>query len=121
MPKKGLQRLEQIRKPDGFDDTKDQTFMDGVETGAADFEELVQALFTQFKRVLYGSNPGNWFDEPVNNLSELVELNIDGKTITLDGDDKIAAFRRSILTTWGGLVYEDDPIEGTRFILTGDD
>lgn len=59
-----LQRLDQIAKPDAFDDQKTAAAIATSETSSADYSEFQEYLLSQIKRILYGNKTGNWYDDP---------------------------------------------------------
>ena len=58
-----LQRLHQIRIPDAWDDTKNQTELNALEGAAVDMEDTLHGVLSQIKRILYGADSGNWYDD----------------------------------------------------------
>jgi hypothetical protein len=59
-----LQRLDQLHKPDTFDDTRSAASVAGSEAGDVDFADHINAVLSQIKRTFYGDNAGNWHDDP---------------------------------------------------------
>lgn len=61
---RSLQRLDQIAKPSEFDDQKTATEIANSETNSSDFLDFNSNLLSQIKRIIHGSDSGNWFDDP---------------------------------------------------------
>jgi hypothetical protein len=59
-----LIRLDQLNKPNAFDDTLSAVTIAGIEASAVDEQDVSDALISQIKRILYGDSNGNWFDDP---------------------------------------------------------
>lgn len=59
-----LQRLDQIHKPDTFDDTKSAAAIATAETTSVDMADYHEFLISQMKRVIHGNQAGNWHDDP---------------------------------------------------------
>jgi hypothetical protein len=59
-----LQRLDQLHKPDTFDDTRSAASVAGSEAGDVDFADHINAVLSQIKRTFYGDSAGNWHDNP---------------------------------------------------------
>lgn len=59
-----LQRLDQIRNPDQYDDQLPAASVAASETTAETLEDHNNALISQIKRILRGDGAGNWFDNP---------------------------------------------------------
>jgi hypothetical protein len=63
-----LVRAKQIKKPDGFDDTKTASEIANTEANADNLDDTLDAVFSQFKRIMHGDDAGNWYDDPKTNL-----------------------------------------------------
>jgi hypothetical protein len=59
-----LQRLDQLHKPDTFDDQMSAVNIAAIEGAAIDYADFHDAVLSQFKRILQGDEAGNWFDDP---------------------------------------------------------
>jgi hypothetical protein len=59
-----LQRLEQIKKPTSFDDTKTASEITNSEANSQNYAQFFEAMLSQLKRVVHGNQVGNWFDDP---------------------------------------------------------
>ena len=59
-----LQRIDQIHKPDTFDDTRNAASIAGSEASDVDFADHTNARLSQIKRIIYGNTAGNWHDDP---------------------------------------------------------
>jgi hypothetical protein len=58
-----LIRSDQLRTLDSWDDTKDQTALNALEAGAVDMADVWEGVLSQVKRILYGTDSGNWYDD----------------------------------------------------------
>ena len=61
-----LQRLDQLHKPDTYDDTRNAASIAGAEGADVDFADHNNAMLSQLKRIMHASTAGNWFDDPEN-------------------------------------------------------
>ena len=61
---RSLQRLKQIAKPDSFDDQKTPTEIENSEANSNDFEEFLDAVLSQLKRIIFGNLTGDWKTDP---------------------------------------------------------
>ena len=61
---RSLQRLKQIAKPDSFDDQKTPAEIENSETNSNDFEELLDTILSQIKRIIFGNLTGEWKTDP---------------------------------------------------------
>lgn len=61
---KSLQRLRQLSKPDSFDDSKTATEISNSETNSEDFEQFLETLLSQIKRIIHGDQTGDWHGDP---------------------------------------------------------
>ena len=59
-----LQRLDQIAKPDNFNDQLSASQVAGIEVSATDMADFLKGMLSQFKRIIHGEHPGNWHDDP---------------------------------------------------------
>jgi hypothetical protein len=59
-----LIRVSQLHKPDTFDDTLSASTIAGVESAGIDAQDISDALISQVKRIIYGDDSGNWYDDP---------------------------------------------------------
>lgn len=59
-----LQRLDQVHKPDAFDDTRNAASIAGSEAADVDYSDHNNAAISQLKRLMYGDAAGNWHDNP---------------------------------------------------------
>ena len=59
-----LQRLDQIAKPDAFDDQKPAASIATSEIDSTDYSDFQEFIISQFKRIIHGNQPGNWHDDP---------------------------------------------------------
>jgi hypothetical protein len=59
-----LQRLDQIAKPDSFDDQLTAAQIAAIETAAVDLGEFWEGVLSQLKRIIHGNATGNWYDDP---------------------------------------------------------
>ncbi len=60
-----LQRLDQLAKPDSFDDQLAAAQVAAIESSATDFGEFIEGILSQLKRIIHGDETGNWHDDPV--------------------------------------------------------
>lgn len=59
-----LQRIDQIRKPDNFDDTLSAATISTIESTSVDHADFWTGVLSQLKRFLHGNDSGNWHDSP---------------------------------------------------------
>lgn len=59
-----LLRLDQLHTPNVYDDTLNAAAVAGVEGSAVDLSDVVDGLLSQLKLIQYGTEAGNWFDDP---------------------------------------------------------
>jgi len=82
-----LQRIDQIHKPDTWDDTLNAAAVAGVEGSAVDFADAANGMLSQLKRIIYGSSAGNWYDDVESAGDSLNDLaaraTLEGKLILL--------------------------------------
>jgi len=64
-----LQRLDQIARPDDFDDQKTAAEIAASESTSADYAQFQEYVLSQIKRILYGDQTGKWYDDPGKMLS----------------------------------------------------
>ena len=69
-----LIRQEQLRKPDDPDDQLTGSEVSNTETSAANQEEFWNGVLSQFKRIIHGSDTGNWHDDPETVFGESATL-----------------------------------------------
>lgn len=60
---RSLQRLNQIAKPNDFNDQKSAAEIISSESTSNDYAEFQEFILSQIKRILYGNFPGNWNDD----------------------------------------------------------
>lgn len=60
-----LQRLDQVAKPDSFDDQLAAAQVAAIESSATDFGEFIEGILSQLKRIIHGDESGDWHDDPV--------------------------------------------------------
>lgn len=58
-----LQRLDQIAKPDDFDDQKTAAEISTAEVSSTDYAEFQEFVLSQIKRIIHGDHAGNWHDD----------------------------------------------------------
>lgn len=58
-----LMRLDQLRKTDNPDDTLAAASISSIESNAVDHYDFLTGVLSQLKRVLHGSDSGNWHDD----------------------------------------------------------
>jgi hypothetical protein len=90
------QRLDQLHKPDSYDDQRTATEVAATEGAAQDFEDQHDGLISQIKRIIHGDDAGNWYDDPVAVFGEVATL----KALLARGhtEDKLALLYRLVLT-----------------------
>lgn len=59
-----LQRLDQLHKPDAYNDARSAASIAGSEAADLDFADAYDAMLSQVKRIIYGGEVGNWYDDP---------------------------------------------------------
>lgn len=59
-----LQRIDQLHKPDSFDDSLNAASVAGIEGAAVDYADFQEGILSQIKRILYADTAGNWHDNP---------------------------------------------------------
>lgn len=59
-----LQRLDQIHKPDDYNDQLTGAVVAASEAAALDYADHNNAILSQLKRILRGEAAGNWYDDP---------------------------------------------------------
>jgi hypothetical protein len=59
-----LIRQDNLHKPDSFDDTLNAAAIAGIESSAVTHADFWTGVLSQVKRILWGSNTGNWHDDP---------------------------------------------------------
>ena len=59
-----LQRLDQIARPDDFDDQKTAAEIASSETSSEDFAQFQEYVLSQIKRIIHGDQTGKWYDDP---------------------------------------------------------
>lgn len=69
-----LQRLDQIYKPDTFDDTLSAATLAGLEASAVDMADFQEGYLSQIKRILHGDDAGNWHDNVVSAFARTASL-----------------------------------------------
>jgi len=91
-----LLRSDQLRSLDSWDDSKSAAQIAAIEAGAVDMYDAWEGVLSQLKRMIYGSNSGNWFDE-IDNGSTLESLySLRGHTFT---DEKLVSLWRQNLNS----------------------
>ena len=68
-----LIRSDQLRTLDSWDDTKDQTALNALEGAAVDMADVWEGILSQIKRILYGTDSGNWYDDVTNSPFETLK------------------------------------------------
>ena len=58
-----LQRLDQLAKPDNFDDQKTAEEIENSEWASNDFGNFLEHVLSQLNKILNGRLQGNWYDE----------------------------------------------------------
>lgn len=74
-----LQRLDQIAKPDSFDDQLTAAQIASIESSAGDLGEFWEGVLSQLKRIIHGNQAGNWYDDPPSSVisRDLIDNNTD--------------------------------------------
>lgn len=80
-----LIRIDQLHKPDQFDDTLNAAAVAGIEASAVDFADISDGLISQIKRIIHGSDAGNWHDDPENVFTNDATLKDLSDRATLEG------------------------------------
>lgn len=62
MALQGKVRLYQVRRGDSLDDQRSPVEIQSAPSAASDQEQFQDALLSQVKRILWGDNPGHWYD-----------------------------------------------------------
>jgi len=60
-------RYREVRRADQVDDQKTALQILQALSGSATQEELQEFVLSQIKRIIYGDNPGNWYDDFITN------------------------------------------------------
>jgi hypothetical protein len=92
-----LIRQNKLRKPDDPDDTLDAGDVSGIEGSAVNQEEFWNGVLSQFKRILYGDLPGDWYDDPANldgHVATLRQLVL-GDHISIVPDGQVETIREN--------------------------
>jgi hypothetical protein len=97
-----LQRLDQIAKPDDFDDQKSPASIALSETDSADFGAFLEYMLSQIKRIVHGDNAGNWHDDPVTVFGTDASL----RSLLARVPDT-ANLDLLLITSDGGLIYDN--------------
>src|ERR1700745_1713353 len=64
MPKLDLVRYKEVRRADAVDDQKPAAqIANPYAPGTQTQEDLQQLILSQIKRILFGDNPGHWYDD----------------------------------------------------------
>lgn len=71
---KSLQRLDQIAKPDNFDDQKSAAAIATSEATSTDYSEFQEFIISQIKRLIHGNKLGRWYSNPANWMGEDISL-----------------------------------------------
>jgi len=83
-----LQRVDQIHKPDNFDDSLNAASVAGIEGSAVDYADFVTGILSQIKRIIHGSAAGNWHDDIESAADSMVDLynraTLEGKNILVN-------------------------------------
>lgn len=58
-----LTRLEALRKSNNPDDTLSAGSIAGIEAAAVDHQDFLTGVLSQIKRIIHGSDAGNWHDD----------------------------------------------------------
>jgi len=58
-----LVRLDQLYKPDSFDDQKSAAAIAGGEASSVDYADFQEFVLSQVKRIIHGDAAGNWHDD----------------------------------------------------------
>ena len=58
-----LVRLDQLYKPDTFDDQKNAAAIAGGEASSVDYADFQEFVLSQIKRIIWGNAAGNWHDD----------------------------------------------------------
>jgi hypothetical protein len=87
-----LIRLDQLRKTDDPDDTLSAANISTIETNAVDHLDFLQGILSQIKRIIHGSDSGNWHDNVETIGDSLKDL---AARATLEGKN-IITFRQNI-------------------------
>jgi hypothetical protein len=61
---KQLIRLKESRKSDAFDDQKSAAQIATSESTSENYQQFLDYLLSQIKRIIHGNDPGNWHDDP---------------------------------------------------------
>lgn len=64
MGKRQLIRLGESRKSDSFDDQKSAAQIAASELASLTHQDFLEYVLSQVKRIIYGEEPGNWYDDP---------------------------------------------------------
>jgi hypothetical protein len=60
-----LLRIDQLHKPDSFDDTLGASTIASIESNAVDHADFWEGVLSQVKRIIHGNDSGNWHDDMV--------------------------------------------------------
>lgn len=74
-------RLNQIRKTSNPDDTLDAASISGIESNAIDHLEFLNGILSQIKKIIHGSDIGNWHDDIEVVASSLKDLAENGLSV----------------------------------------
>lgn len=93
-----LQRIDQLHKPDAFDDTRNAASISGSEGADVDFQDHNDATISQLKRILYGNSAGNWHDDVANvGPAGAVDASLNALSLRARLEDKAAlAYRMNL-------------------------
>lgn len=61
---KQLIRLKESRKSDAFDDQKSAAQISTSESTSENYQQFLDYLLSQVKRIIHGDSAGKWYDDP---------------------------------------------------------
>lgn len=101
MALQGKVRLYQVRRGDSLNDQRSPVEIQSAPSAASDQEQFQEAVLSQLKRILWGDNPGHWYDnfqgQGLKSLADLASLNATGGQVfeaTCAPTDEVGTFVR---------------------------
>lgn len=98
-PYSRLRQQSQVHNTDAYDDSF--PFGAALETAAEDLQYDLNAIRSQFRRFLFGTGPGNWFDDPMGGFQ-----GVDYYAFLLDNEpiQETGAIDASYAVTYAGIL-----------------
>ena len=100
------QRLIQVHIPDNFDDTLNSSEVVNIESSES-LEDVCHGVLSQIKRIIHGSDAGNWHDNPetifsssatLKNLLAIASSHFDPNSIVTNDNSDVVVSNGNVVT-----------------------